>query len=75
MHPVLVTFDDHARIGFEIERTAGGDMATIYLPGAPDPWTGHVVQVRAERIKLLGLNFHEAVALCEQMGRGMSGRL
>jgi uncharacterized membrane protein len=75
MHPVLVTFDDHARIGFEIERIPAGDQATIYLPGAPDPWTGHVVHVPTARIKPLALDFHEATALCEAMGRGASGKL
>lgn len=72
MHPVLVAFDDHARIGFEIERTAAGDQATVYLPGSPDPWTGHVVHVISDRVKPLTINFHQATALCEQMGRGVS---
>jgi len=72
MHPVLVTFDDHVRIDFEVERTADGNQATIYLPGSPDPWTGHVVHVLAARIRPLAINFHEATALCEQMGRGAS---
>ena len=75
MQPVLVTFDDHARIGFEIERTAAGDQATVYLPGSPDPWTGHVVHVPVGRIKLLAMNFQDATALCERMGRGASGKL
>jgi uncharacterized membrane protein len=75
MRPVLVTFDEAARIGFEIERTAAGDQATIYLPGAPDPWTGHVVHVRAERVQPLALTFAEAAALCESMGRGASEAL
>jgi uncharacterized membrane protein len=75
MHPVLVAFDDHVRIGFEIERTPAGDQATIYLPGSPDPWTGHVVHVSVARIRPLAINFHEATALCEQMGRGASRTL
>jgi uncharacterized membrane protein len=75
MHPVLITFDDHARIGFEVERTATGDSATVYLPGSPDPWNGHIAQVAAGRIKPLALNFNEATALCEQMGRGASANI
>ncbi len=75
MRPVLVTFDDAARVGFEIERTIGRDQVTLYLPGAPDPWTGHVVHVAAERVKPLSLSFAEAAALCESMGRGASNVL
>lgn len=74
MRPVLVTLDDVARIGFEIERTAAEGQATVYLPGSPDPWNGHVVHVGAERVKPLALSFAEAAALCESMGRG-AGRV
>ncbi|HEX6960574.1 MAG TPA: DUF502 domain-containing protein [Lacipirellula sp.] len=74
MRPVLVTLEEVARIGFEVERTAA-NQATVYLPGAPDPWTGHVVHVDAERIKPLALSFAEAAALCESMGRGASAIL
>ena len=72
MRPVLVTLDELARIGFEIERTASADQVTVYLPGAPDPWTGHFVHVDAKRVKPLALTFAEAAALCESMGRGAS---
>ena len=72
---VLVTLEEVARIGFEIERNAAAKQATVYLPGAPDPWTGHVVHVDAERIKPLALSFAEAAALCESMGRGASAIL
>jgi uncharacterized membrane protein len=75
MHPVVVALDDHARIGFEIERAAGGGRVTVYLPGSPDPWTGFVIHVTAERVKPLPLGFHEATALCERMGRGACGAL
>jgi uncharacterized membrane protein len=72
MRPVLVTLDDAARIGFEIERTVAGDQVTVYLPGAPDPWNGHVVHVAPSRVKPLALTFADAAGLCESMGRGAS---
>jgi uncharacterized membrane protein len=82
--PVLVTFDEVARVGFEIERSgalpektsaaqvkpAADVTVTVYLPGSPDPWNGHVVHVAADRVKPLSVNFSEAAALCESMGRG-----
>ena len=89
--PVLVMFDDLARIGFEIERTAAAPHAnspapvktpaapseavatvTVYLPGSPDPWNGHVAHVASDRVRPLSANFREAAALCESMGRGAS---
>lgn len=89
LQPVLVVFDELARIGFEIERTSGdralaietkdtvretaalaGDAVTIYLPGSPDVWAGHLVHVGSERVRPLPLTFAEAAALCESMGRG-----
>jgi uncharacterized membrane protein len=75
MRPVLVTLDEMARIGFEMERTDAGDQVTVYLPGAPDPWNGHVVHIAADRVKPLALTFAEAAALCESMGRGASSVL
>jgi uncharacterized membrane protein len=73
--PVLVAFDDAARIGFEIERAEAAAMVTVYLPGSPDPWNGHVVHVASDRVKPLSVNFSEAAALCESMGRGAASVL
>jgi uncharacterized membrane protein len=73
MKSVLVTFDDAARLGFEVERTPAGAV-TVYLPGAPDPWQGHVVHVPAERVSPLAVEFGEAVAICETLGR-QTGRV
>lgn len=67
LQPVLVTFDELARLGFEIER---GKAVTVYLPGSPDVWAGQLVQVSSQRVKPLSLTFAEAAALCESMGRG-----
>lgn len=73
MKPVMVTFDDAARLGFEVERTPAGAV-TVYLPGAPDPWQGHVVHVPAERVAPLAVEFGEAVSICETLGR-QAGRV
>jgi uncharacterized membrane protein len=73
--PVLVAFDDSSRIGFEIERSEAAALATVYLPGSPDPWNGYVVHIATGRVKPLAVNFSEAAALCESMGRGASAVL
>lgn len=84
--PVLVAFDELERIGFEIERTAApsaptaadGETSvtvTVYLPGSPDPWNGHVVQVSSNRVRPLTATFSEAAGVCEAMGRGADALL
>lgn len=69
--PVLVTFDDAARIGFEVERVGAG-LVTVFLPGSPDPWQGQVVHVPAERVAPLAADFGQVVGICETLGRQAS---
>jgi uncharacterized membrane protein len=71
LQPVLVTFDDAARIGFEVERADAGPV-TVFLPGSPDPWQGHVVHVPAERVARLAADFGQTVGICETLGRQAS---
>jgi len=74
MKPVLAKFDDLWRIGFEIERHKAG-LVTVYLPGSPDPWSGHSVLLRADCVEALEIEFGDAVAICEQLGRGAAALL
>ncbi len=70
MKPVLVNFDEYYRIAFETERDEKQGFATIYLPGSPDPWSGKVVILTLDRVTRLDADFGDAVASCEQVGRG-----
>ena len=70
MKPVLVMFDEYQRIAFETERDEKKGLATIYLPGSPDPWSGKVVILKLERVTRLDTDFGYAAATCEQLGRG-----
>ena len=65
--PVLVTFDDNAQVAFEVERTPEG-KAIVYLPGAPNPWSGAVVQVEVERVQALDLTVAEALKSIQRLG-------
>jgi uncharacterized membrane protein len=71
--PVLVTFDDHVRVGLESDRS--DDWVAVYLPTAPDAWSGFVVYVAATRVRRLDVEFAEAVAACEQLGRDSVAKL
>ncbi len=66
--PVLVRFDDNAQLAFEVERT--GDNVVVYLPGAPNPWSGSVAYVNVERVKRLEMSVTQAVKNIQRIGRG-----
>ena len=69
--PVLARFDDYSQISFEIERTPRGNVV-VYLPGAPNPWSGAVVYVEENRIERLDMSVSEAIKNIEQLGKGSS---
>ena len=67
--PVVAQFDDNAQIGFEIERTERGNVV-VFLPGSPDPWSGSVVYVNADRVEMLDMTVAEAINNIRHLGRG-----
>lgn len=67
--PVLVSFDDNAQIAFEVERTGKGTVV-VFLPGAPNPWSGSVAYLSEDRIKKLNLSVSDAINNIKQLGRG-----
>jgi len=69
--PVLVRFDDNAQIAFEVERT--GDNVVVYLPGAPNLWSGSVAYFNVERVKRLEMSVLQAVKNLQRIGRGSAG--
>lgn len=74
LKPIRLTFDQTSRIAFEVERTPQGQV-TVYLPGSPDPWVGSVMFVAADRVEPLGVEFSDAIATFEQLGRGSAALL
>jgi len=71
---VLVSFDDHQAIGYEVERTADG-RAAVFLPGAPDPWTGNLAIVAPERVEAMAANVKQVNKSLTGIGTGMAGLL
>ena len=69
--PVAVHFDDYSQIAFEIERQTDGKVA-IYLPSAPNPWSGSVVYVTEERVIRLSITLNEALKNIRMLGKGTS---
>lgn len=70
-NPVIVTFKDHSKIGFLIETTPEG-LASVYLPGTPDPWIGSFILVSKAQTKPIHLTMKETLQLFEQIGKGIS---
>ena len=67
--PVLVQFDDQSQIAFEIERSQDG-LVTVFLPGAPDPWSGSAVFVTADRVAPIDTEVNAALRTFKKIGLG-----
>lgn len=78
MTAVIARFDDSWQIAFEIERVED-DKVAIFLPGAPDPWSGSISVVTADRVAPLDQPVPVAADWAEALGKGtndlVSGRL
>jgi len=68
MQVVSVRLDDQWQVGFEVERDAHG--VVVYLPGSPDPWSGAVALVDADRVTPLQVEFPAAIKAMRLAGRG-----
>ncbi len=73
MTAVLARLDDYSQIAFEIERLEGGDVA-VYLPGAPNPWSGSVCIMTEDRVQPIDASMMAAVRTISHLGKG-SGEL
>jgi uncharacterized membrane protein len=67
--PVMAKFDDSSQIGFEVERLDNG-LVVVYLPGAPNPWSGNVVYMTEDRIEKLNLKFSAVAKIIKRIGIG-----
>jgi len=71
---VLVRLDDQAQMAFEVERLADGRVV-VFLPGAPDAWSGAVALVDAERVTPLDIEMRDVVRLAKNLGKGTAAAL
>ena len=69
LDPIIVRLDDSSQIAFEVERLSSGGIV-VYLPGAPDPWSGSVVLVTEDRVSPLNREFTDVIRTLKQAGRG-----
>ncbi len=71
---VFVCFDDNAQIAFEVERGENG-LVTVFMPGSPDPWSGTVLHVLANRVFPLDTDFKQLNKKIKALGRGTAAIL
>jgi len=74
LKPVLVRFDDFYQLGFESDRSREG-LVAIYMPDAPDPRSGTVGYVTADRIQPIDAGFLDVVKSCKHLGRDSTDML
>ncbi len=69
--PVIVSTGDSSRIGLEVDRLADG-RRVVYLPGAPNPWSGIVQIMMPDRVEPLDVPVSSVFDHAERMGHGAS---
>jgi uncharacterized membrane protein len=71
--PVLARLGEGQwRVGFEMERISGG-YVVVYLPGAPDPWSGTVNILTDDRITPLESKKTGTLHIFRDLGKGTGG--
>jgi uncharacterized membrane protein len=74
LNPVLVHLGPKSQIGFSIEKLSAKRLA-VFMPGAPDPWTGSVIIVKEEQVETLSSDMKETMQIFESLGRGSADLL
>jgi len=72
--PVLARLDDASQIAFEIERLPDGRVV-VFMPGAPDAWSGAVMIMTEDRIDPLSISVVTLVQNLRARGRGTGALL
>ncbi|WP_115720212.1 DUF502 domain-containing protein [Gallaecimonas mangrovi] len=67
---VAARFDDCWQLAFEMERTGTG-MVLLFLPGAPDPWSGNCCLMAPDRVTPLAINARDVLLMSGRLGAGM----
>ncbi len=69
--PVLARFDDVWQVAFRVERLADSRVV-LFIPGAPDPWSGSLLIMSEERIQPLDRTMSAAIRNLKTLGQGSS---
>jgi uncharacterized membrane protein len=67
--PVVLTLGTAERIGFEVQKLPDG-RSMVFLPGAPDPFSGITQILPADQVGYLDVPIADAMGLSENYGFG-----
>lgn len=71
---MLARFDDAWQLGLEIERLENG-LVAVYLPGAPNPQSGGVYFMTADRVAPAGIPMAAMLKCQNGIGTGSNAML
>ena len=71
--PVMFEQDGALKMAFEIEK--GDRLTTIYVPDAPNIWSGEVLFVPTEKLSSIEVSAIEAATLMRRLGSGAQAKL
>jgi len=69
MKVVLARVDDGWQISFLIEQI-NENMYTVYIPGAPSPWSGSIYHLEKDKIIWTDITQRQAIKCIKQLGSG-----
>ncbi len=69
MKPVIINLDDSSQVAFEIEKIDNG-KSVIYMPGAPNPWSGSILIVTQNRVEYLPVTMASTIKIFSMLGKG-----
>lgn len=71
---VLARIEDSWQLGFIVETIEAGQYA-VYVPGAPNPWSGSVYFMAEDRIRRIDVRLGEAQGCLKRLGVGSGAML
>jgi hypothetical protein len=71
---ILARIEDAWRFGFLVERLANGTVA-VFIPGAPNPYSGAVYLMSPDRIQPLAVPSAAAMKCLKRLGAGSNALL
>jgi len=69
MKPVIINLDDSSQVAFEVEKLDSG-KSVIYVPSAPNPWSGSILIITQDRIEYLPVTMARAIKTFSMLGKG-----
>ena len=69
MRPAILRLEESSQVVFETEKLTNG-KSVVYVPGAPNPWSGSILIVDYNRLDYLPVSMAEAIKPFSMLGKG-----